>query len=179
MHSWLGVDTVIVFIALDWNDIEFNVVHRSFVEGKLGLLQRCRSLMAHVLTFYTLSPSPHFSLKSHSHSVYLAPSLPLHPLVTFTYLPTLTFHFPLSLSLCLLFCFSLPPIPPYFFPHSTPLICFQFKNLINIIAYQKEYCHGSITLKNSWKVKPTILDILLEYMTLKITWWSIIIFSVT
>lgn len=38
MHSWLGVDTVIVFIALDWNDIEFNVVHRSFVGGKLGLL---------------------------------------------------------------------------------------------------------------------------------------------
>ena len=38
MHSWLGVDTVIVFIALDWNDIESNVAHRSFVGGKLGLL---------------------------------------------------------------------------------------------------------------------------------------------
>lgn len=38
MHAWLGVDTVIVFIALDWNCIEFNVVHRSFVGGKLGLL---------------------------------------------------------------------------------------------------------------------------------------------
>lgn len=37
-HSPSGVHAVIVFIAWNRNDIEFNVVHRSFVGGKLGLL---------------------------------------------------------------------------------------------------------------------------------------------
>lgn len=99
--------------------------------GNWVCYQRCRSLMAHVLTFYTLSLTTSFS--PISLYLYLAPSLLLHSPVSSSY--PLTFNLSLFLlpSVCLSFSFFLlsiflliPSTLPLFF-HYTPLICYQFK----------------------------------------------------
>lgn len=58
MHSWLGMDTVIVFIALDWNNIESNVLHRSFVGGPIGFVTSVVDLSWPMHYPFRLSLSP-------------------------------------------------------------------------------------------------------------------------
>lgn len=84
--------------------------------GNWVCYQRCRSLVAHVAAFYTLSPSPHISLQSLSR-LYIYP-FPLHSCLIFVISPL-----PLFISVFLSAFFSplLSSFTNYFPPFYSPL----------------------------------------------------------
>lgn len=139
MHSWLGMDTVIVFIALDWNNIESNVLHRSFVGGPIGFVTSVVDLSwpMHYPFRLSLSLTTSFSPMFHC----LSP----HP---FTLVSSLNINPHLSLPCCRSFISRFPCLLllPALLSNSAQLI--RFKAKLAWLHISNQYHQGSISLIN-------------------------------
>lgn len=130
------------FHCLGLNDIEFNVVHRSLVGGKLGLLAALQiSHSPCVCPFYILSPLPHFPLLSN-----LTLFGPIFPcLLSRLVLPPFDFYclqlIPSLTRPFILFFTPTCPLPPSATP-PLPLLFFPFYigNLISVEKLNQHYC---------------------------------------
>lgn len=133
------MDTVIVFIALDWNNIESNVLHRSFVGGPIGFVTSVVDLSwpMHYPFRLSLSLTTSFSPMFHC----LSP----HP---FTLVSSLNINPHLSLPCCRSFISRFPCLLllPALLSNSAQLI--RFKAKLARLHISNQYHQGSISLIN-------------------------------